>query len=98
MSRKIFIPWLSPLAMPILDILGYTAGIFIVISLIPQIIKSWKTKSTKDLSLPRYLIYIIGIILWFVYGLIIRNGPMIVMNAINLALAFSILSLKIKYG
>ena len=81
-----------------LDILGYSAGIFIVVSLIPQIIKSWKTKSTKDISLPRYLIYIIGIILWLVYGTIIRNWPMIIANAINLVLAFSVLFLKLKYG
>lgn len=80
-----------------IDILGYIAGILIVVSLIPQIIKSWKTKSTKDLSLVRYLVYVSGVVMWLVYGIVINNGPMIVMNTINLTLASSVVYLKLKY-
>jgi MtN3 and saliva related transmembrane protein len=80
------------------DILGYIAGFLILISLVPQIIKSWKTKSTKDISLLRYIIYIIGIIMWLIYGVVLVNGPMIIANSINLVLASSILYLKLKYG
>jgi MtN3 and saliva related transmembrane protein len=80
------------------DIIGYIAGALILISLIPQIIKSWRTKSTKDISLLRYLIYVLGVILWLSYGIILHNGPMILTNSINLCLASSILFLKLKYG
>lgn len=80
------------------DLIGYLAGFLIVFSLIPQFVKSWKTKSTKDISLWRYLIYIAGIILWLVYGIIISNNPMIVANIVALAFASSILYLKIRYG
>ncbi|OGY88052.1 MAG: hypothetical protein A2233_04670 [Candidatus Kerfeldbacteria bacterium RIFOXYA2_FULL_38_24] len=80
------------------DLLGYVAGILVVSSLLPQTIKSWKTKSTKDLSLLRYIIYVIGIILWLTYGIIIKNGPMLLMNSIALILASSILYLKIRHG
>ncbi len=83
--------------MDFIDILGYSAGILVVISLLPQVIKSWKTKSTKDISLWRYIIYIIGLVLWIAYALIINNGPVAVMNSAGLALAISILVLKIKY-
>ena len=83
--------------MKYIDILGYVAGILVVISLVPQTIKSWKTKSTKDLSLWRYIIYITGLILWVTYALIIENGPVVVMNGVGLILATSILYLKIKY-
>lgn len=79
------------------DILGYVAGILVVGSLLPQTIKSWKTKSTKDLSLSRYVIYIIGLILWITYSAIIKNGPVGIMNGIGLVLASSILYLKLKY-
>jgi MtN3 and saliva related transmembrane protein len=79
------------------DFLGYAAGFFILISIIPQIVKSWKTKSTKDLSLSRYLIYILGVILWLIYGIILKNNPMIIINSINLCLASSIVYLKLKY-
>jgi len=84
--------------MPLVDIIGYLAGFFILISIIPQIVKSWKTKSTKDLSLLRYLVYVVGVILWTVYGLALNNGPMIVINSINLCLAASMIYLKLKYG
>ena len=80
------------------ELLGYAAGILVVISLLPQVIKSWKTKSTKDISLWRYVIYIIGLALWIVYAIIINNGPVAVMNGIGLLLALSILYLKLKHG
>ena len=80
------------------DILGYIAGILVVISLIPQVIKSLKTKSTKDISLLRYIIYITGLILWIIYAILIKNGPVAIMNFIGLLLAVSILFLKVKHG
>jgi len=81
-----------------IDILGYIAGILVVISLLPQVIKSWKTKSTRDISLSRYVIYVIGLVLWVAYAVIIQNGPVAVMNGIGLVLAVSILYLKVKHG
>ncbi len=80
-----------------IDLLGYAAGILVVISLLPQTVKSWKTKSTRDLSLWRYIIYCVGLILWITYAVIINNGPVAVMNSIGLVLALSILYLKVRY-
>lgn len=53
---------------------------------------------TRDISLLRYVIYIIGLILWVIYAVLIENGPIGVMNVIGLVLASSILVLKIKHG
>ncbi len=83
--------------MSYIDLLGYLAGILVVISLLPQTIKSWRTKSTKDLSLWRYIIYCLGLFLWIAYAIIIHNGPVGVMNIVGLSLAVSILYLKLKY-
>lgn len=83
--------------MAYIDILGYIAGILVVISLLPQAIKSWKTKSTQDISLWRYIIYTIGLILWIVYAVIVKNGPVAAMNSVGLLLALFILCLKLKY-
>ncbi len=80
-----------------IQLLGYVAGILVVISLLPQTVKSWKTKSTKDLSLWRYIIYSVGLILWITYAIIINNGPVAVMNSVGLVLALSILYLKVRY-
>jgi MtN3 and saliva related transmembrane protein len=84
--------------MTYVDILGYVAGSLVVISLLPQAIKSYKTKSTKDISLLRYVIYIVGLVLWITYAVIIQNGPVAVMNSIGLVLALIILALKLKHG
>ncbi|MBU0979938.1 MAG: SemiSWEET transporter [Nanoarchaeota archaeon] len=84
--------------MTLIDIMGYTAGILVVISLLPQTIKSWKTKSTKDISLRRYIIYCAGLVLWIGYAIIIENGPVALMNSVGLVLALSILYLKLRYG
>lgn len=84
--------------MEYIDILGYVAGVLVVISLLPQVIKSWKTQSTKDISLSRYVIYVLGLILWVAYAAIIHNGPVAIMNGVGLVLAVSILYLKIKHG
>ena len=83
--------------MMFIDILGYIAGILVVISLVPQVIKSWTTKSTRDISLSRYIIYVSGLILWVTYAFLIQNGPVAITNSIGLLLALSILYLKLKY-
>jgi len=80
------------------DIMGYVAGLLVVISLLPQAIKSWKTKLTRDISLWRYIIYILGLVIWIIYAIIIKNGPVALMNSVGLALAIFILGLKIRYG
>ncbi|MFA6992455.1 MAG: SemiSWEET transporter [Candidatus Gracilibacteria bacterium] len=83
--------------MKLVDIIGYIAGGLGVASLIPQVIKSWQTKLTRDLSFWRYFMYVTGLTLWVVYGALIQNGPLLVMNGIAVVLAGSILCLKIKY-
>ncbi|MBI4127374.1 hypothetical protein HY463_01570 [Candidatus Peregrinibacteria bacterium] len=84
--------------MQTIDLLGYIAGALVVVSLIPQTIKSWRTKMTRDISLWRYIIYSTGLILWIAYALAINNGPVAVMNSLGLLFALSILYLKIKHG
>lgn len=83
--------------MELIDLLGYIAGILVVISLVPQVMKSWRTKSTTDISFWRYFIYIIGLILWILYAILIKNGPVAVMNSAGLLLALFIFVLKLKY-
>lgn len=81
-----------------ISVLGYIAGGLVVGSLIPQTIKSWTTKSTRDISLWRYIIYVTGLVLWITYAIIIHNAPVAVTNGLGLVLAVSILVLKLRYG
>ena len=80
-----------------IDLIGYAAGIIVTLSLIPQTIKSWRTKSTGDLSLARYTTYTIGLLLWVVYGWFTKDYPILITTGVSTLLALSILFLKLKY-
>lgn len=80
-----------------MDIIGYIAGILSVITLAPQIIKLYKTKSTKDLSLLMMIIWCISVFLWMVYGICLSNIPMIITNALVFIMGLIIIFMIFKY-
>ncbi len=79
------------------EIIGYLGGIFIMISFIPQLIRSYKTKSVEDISLGMVIATIIGTMFWIIYGVLIGGMPIIVMNIIFIITVFYQLYLKIRY-
>jgi MtN3 and saliva related transmembrane protein len=84
--------------MTFIDILGLLAGTFTTISFLPQVIKIWRTKSVKDISLAMFSIFSIGVFLWLIYGLFIDSLPVILANSVTLVLASTILVFKFKYS
>jgi len=77
---------------------GLLAAFCSTVAFLPQVIKTWRTRSTKDISLGMFTVLIIGILLWFAYGIIIRDIPLIVANAVTLVFAGTILVFKLKHG
>lgn len=77
---------------------GLVAGVLTTISFLPQALKTWKTKSTNDISLAMFLCFCVGVVLWVIYGFYTRNIPVFVANFATFLLAFSILVCKLKYG
>lgn len=78
-------------------IVGLIAGALTTMAFLPQAVKAWKTRSTKDLSLATFMIFWIGVICWFVYGLLTNDLAIIVANIVTFILASTILAIKIKY-
>lgn len=78
-------------------LIGILAGVLTTISFLPQVIKAWKTKRTEDLSLSMYLIFVSGVVLWLIYGIIKADLPIILANSITAMLAGSVLIMKIIY-
>ena len=78
--------------------IGLTAGVLTTISFLPQAVRAWKTKSTKDISLVMFLCFCTGVVLWVIYGFYTNNLPVFLANFITFLLAFSILVCKLKYG
>ncbi|MBC7881898.1 MAG: SemiSWEET transporter [Anaerolineae bacterium] len=81
-----------------IDFLGFVAAFLTTAAFVPQVLKIWQTKSTKDLSLPTLLTFIAGIAMWLIYGLFVHSAPIIVANIITLVLNLVILQFKLKYG
>lgn len=79
------------------ELIGYLAGSLIAISLLPQIVKTWRTKSSGDMSLSWSLISVAGQVLWLVYGLGVSSQSLIVMSAITLTMAVMMLAMKVAY-
>jgi len=80
-----------------IQLIGFIAGALVLVSFVPQVMKSWKTKKTGDLSLVMYVCMIAGLCLWLIYGILLRDMP-IIANGLTPLLALSILILKIRHG
>ncbi|MAH60499.1 MAG: hypothetical protein CMB95_06680 [Flavobacteriaceae bacterium] len=76
--------------------IGLIAAVCTTFAFIPQVMKVWKTKQTKDLSLRMYSIMFIGIILWLVYGIRIDSLSIIMANVVTATLVGTILVYIIK--
>lgn len=76
------------------ELLGVVAAGLSAISFLPQIIKIWRFRSVKDISTGMYVIYAVSIILWLVYGMIIKSEPLILAEILTLILVSVILTMK----
>ena len=79
------------------DIVGMAAAILTTISFAPQAIHVIRTDDTAAISLTMYVLFVIGLACWELYGLMIHSAPVIIANIITIALATVILSQKIKH-
>lgn len=80
------------------DLVGSAAAVVSTICWLPQTIKTWRTRETKDLSLPANLLIFASISLWLAYGLMLGAWPLIVANTIAVGLVGAILTAKLKFG
>ncbi len=76
--------------------IGYTAAVCTTLSFIPQVIHIFRQRDTRAISLGMYSFFTFGILMWLTYGILIRNYPMTIANAITLIFAMMILGYKIK--
>jgi MtN3 and saliva related transmembrane protein len=79
------------------EILGYTAGAITSLTFLPQVIKTWKEKSAKDISLMMFIIAITNEIMWVWYGILLDNWVIILTNSIILVMSTTMIFLKLRY-
>ncbi|MBE0649737.1 MAG: SemiSWEET transporter [Bacteroidales bacterium] len=78
-------------------LIGYLAAILTTASFVPQAIKTIRTRNTQGISLIMYIMFSTGVLFWFIYGIVIKDIPVIVANAVTLCFAAIILVYKILY-
>ena len=78
------------------EIIGFIAAILTTSSFLPQLIKVWKTKSSKGVSTLMYFVMLSGVILWGVYGYLIGSKSVLIANIVAGLLQIVILILIFK--
>jgi MtN3 and saliva related transmembrane protein len=84
--------------MPLATLIGLVAACLTTIAYAPQAIKTWRTRSTGDISLGMFALMVTGVALWLVYGVMIGDLPLILGNGVTLSLSGAILVLKLRHG
>lgn len=79
------------------EILGLVAGSISSITFLPQVIKTAKEKSAKNISLPMFLLVTFSVILWLAYGIMLKSTPIIFTNTCVLIMSLIMIYLKLKY-
>jgi len=78
--------------------LGFLAGALVTGSLVPQIIRVFKLKSARDISIVFTTLLLLGVIAWLAYGIWLKLIAVAVWNAVSAILAAILLYAKLKYG
>jgi MtN3 and saliva related transmembrane protein len=78
-------------------LVGYIAGALTTLSFVPQVIRAWNLKETRDLSLAMLILFALGVLLWALYGIWTGSMPIIAANVITFVLILVLLWMKIKY-
>lgn len=79
------------------DLIGYVSAFLTTLAFVPQAHQSWKTRDLSGVSLPMYSMFSLGVLGWFIYGVMINSWPIMVANSITLGLATMVLYLKVKH-
>ena len=77
--------------------LGLIAGTLTTISFVPQVVKTWKTKSARDFSLITLAVLETGIVVWIAYGFMIDSLPIVLFNLMTFVLVAVLLAFKVRY-
>lgn len=81
-----------------IDLVGYAAATLTTLSWVPQLRRTWRTRSAADLSTSMLATFTAGVALWLVYGLAVGSSPVVAANGVTLALALTLVVLKLAYG
>jgi len=77
--------------------IGLAAGFLTSIAVIPQVVRTWRIKHARDISIWQPLILIAGMFLWLLYGLLLDDTPLLAANSFSIACYLLLLGMKVVY-
>ena len=77
--------------------IGLMAAFLTTFAYVPQVVRAWRTRSTRDIALPTLLVLALGLLLWLIYGLLLSDLPLIAANMVTLVLVMMILVCKLRF-
>lgn len=80
------------------EYIGLIAGLVVTCSLVPQIMRVFRLKSAREISMLFTSLLLLGMVLWLVYGIMQGLFPVILWNVIGALLTMTLLVAKLKYG
>ena len=80
-----------------IELVGFVAAICTTVAFVPQLLRVIRLRSAREISLPTFLLFSVGVFLWVIYGVHIGSKPVIASNAITLVVSLSILILKLRF-
>ena len=80
-----------------IDAIGYVAATLTTAAWLPQLVRTWRTRSADDLSPGMLAAFTTGVLLWLVFGLARGSGPVIAANAVTLALSLLLVGLRVAF-
>lgn len=80
-----------------IQLIGLVAGMLTTIAFLPQVVKTWKSRSAKDLSLGMFSLFCLGVAMWLAYGILVWDIPVIAANVLTLMLASTLLFFKLRF-
>ena len=81
-----------------IDILGYAAGAVTAVTFLPQVLKTWKEKSAKNVSLMMFVIAFVNEVMWIAYGVLSNNWVIITTNVVMIIMCSIMIFLKLRYN
>lgn len=79
-----------------IQLIGPIGALLTTISFIPQVLQVLKTRDVSGISLGMYIIFVLGVILWTIYGFILNDLTIIISNGVTTLLSGIVLFYKYK--
>jgi MtN3 and saliva related transmembrane protein len=94
-SSITLVSWVMPVYV---RLLGFIAAALTTFAFLPQVLRTFKTKSANDLHGGTLLAFSTGLVLWLIYGLYLHSWPIILANSVGLCLQLPLLVMKMRYA